>query len=102
MGSEKKMNKTSHTEKEPSPIEILRSIKPRPQIQRFLINWDPQKKLLRFGCGNGESGAWVNSNKKVEQALSLSTSFARLSPRCAEHFVSDARRIDGGDLLSQC
>jgi uncharacterized protein DUF3631 len=101
MSSEKK-KKTSHTEEEPSPIEILRSIKPRPQVQRFLISWDPQKKLLRFGCGNGESGAWVDSNKKVEQAVSMSTLSARLSPKCAERFISDAHRIDGGDLLSRC
>ncbi|MGO9517238.1 MAG: DUF3631 domain-containing protein [Candidatus Korobacteraceae bacterium] len=101
MSSEKK-RKASHHEQKPSSIEILRSIKPRPQIQRFLISWDPQRKLLRFGCGNGESGAWVDSNKKVEQALSLSTSFARLSPRCVEHFISDASRIDGGALLTRC
>jgi hypothetical protein len=94
--------KTTHNKKEASPIEILRSIKRRPQIQRFLIAWDPQKKLLRFGCGNGETGVWVDSNKKVEQAVSLSTLSARLSPKCAERFISDAHRIDGGDLLSRC
>jgi len=100
--SEKK-KKTNHTEPVPSAIEILRGIQPRPQVRRFLISWDSQKKLLRFGCGNSEKeGVWVNSNKEVEKALSLSTSFARLSPKCAEHFVSDSRRISGSDLLSRC
>jgi hypothetical protein len=97
----KKQNaKNQH--KQPTPVELLRSIKPLPSIQRFLSSWDSQKKLLRFGCGNGETGVSVCSNKTLQEAVSLGPLSAKLTPACAERFVSDSHKIDGRELLNAC
>ena len=85
-----------------SAAECLARIKPAPPVRRFLISWDAEAKILRFGCGNGEDAVLVCSDQNLERGELANASAAKLSAECVRQFVSGKGRIESGGLLSGC
>jgi len=98
-----KKDKANKNPKPLSPAQRLAQLKPLAPKNRFLISWDPQRKVLRYGYGYGMNALFVCSNRKLETAVWTDDSAAKLSHGCVTRFKSRyGGRIDGVDLLRLC
>ena len=83
-----------------SPLECLRKIRPPESKDRFLIAWNPESRVLCFGCGGGENAVLVCSDRTLHKAGRISV-YAKLRPECAERFNSGEPGIDGHILVER-
>lgn len=85
-----------------SAAQRLARIRPALPKRRFLISWDAQGKVLRYGCGCGENAVSVCSNRRLEKAEWNADSPAKLPVSCVRRFRAGGARVEGPNLLSRC
>jgi hypothetical protein len=95
-------DKSGESRKQLSAAQRLAAMKPLAPKYRFLISWDPRKKLLRFGCGYGQNAVVIYSNRKLEKEIWTDDSAAKLSAECVQRFRAGGARVEGRDLLAHC
>jgi hypothetical protein len=95
-------DKSDEKQKQLSPAQCLAAMRPRAPKYRFLISWDPQRRLLRFGCGYGQNAVVIYSNRKLQKEIWTDDSAAKLSAWCVRRFKAGAARVKGRDLLTRC
>jgi hypothetical protein len=67
-------------------MRLLGEIEPPGSARRFLQNWDPDTRVVRFGCGDGKVSVQVGSDGTVD-AYEGSASPTKLQRRTAQRFL---------------
>src|ERR1700758_4015128 len=95
-------DKSEQSRKQLSAAQRLAAIKPLAPKYRFLISWDAPRKLLSFGCGYGQNAVTICSNRKLEKAIWVEDSAAKLLPACVQRFRANRLKVQGASLLARC
>lgn len=99
------MNNGIHLdEKRPdlSASDRLKQMKPPAQKERFLIAWNPELRILKFGCGYAEYAVTIDSSRKLGKGFCLDNVPAKLPKECVERLLRKPTKVDGRQLLGRC
>lgn len=95
-------DKSNESRKQLSAAQRLATMRPLAPKYRFLISWDPRRKVLRFGCGYGDNAVAIDSNRTLTNEIWMNDSSAKLSPGCVKRFKANGATVEGSSLLARC
>jgi hypothetical protein len=78
---------------------VVEEIEPRTELRRFLQSWDPHRRVLAFGFGDGDRGVTVASNREVVDA-STGIVRSRFTRTTYDRF-REGRAVDTAALLNR-